>query len=269
MKEPIRIFSDLHLGHRVSRIERVAALRPLFEGAGTVVFNGDTWQEFEGPFHERSAAMLAELRSLCAELGVATVFLSGNHDPGWPGPGFLELAGGKIVATHGDTLFDAGSPWKREILADEPKVGNLWDRHPAAGRDIGERVALARRIARILCSVEYPLGRRFIQRAWDAVLPPQRALRMIECWWRRPQAGLRFLETYFPAAEVLVFGHFHLHGCWRRNGRLIIDSGSFVSPGRAHWLEWNQGWLLRGEVAEAPDEFRLGRRLGVWRIGAD
>ena len=110
MKEPVRILSDLHLGHRVARIERVESLRELISGAGTVVFNGDTWQELAGPFRERSRVMLGELRELCADLGVEAVFLPGNHDPGWEGAGWVELEGGKIVVTHGDALMRAGSP---------------------------------------------------------------------------------------------------------------------------------------------------------------
>ena len=42
MNEPVRVLSDLHLGHKVSRIDHVSALRPLIAGAGTVIFNGDT-----------------------------------------------------------------------------------------------------------------------------------------------------------------------------------------------------------------------------------
>jgi hypothetical protein len=150
MNEPIRVFSDLHLAHPVSRIERVAALRPLLEGAGTVIFNGDTWQELTFAVERRSAAMLDELRGLCAEVGCQPVFLSGNHDPGWPGPGWIELAGGRIVVTHGDALMFDGSPWKREILTNGARVLELWREHPAANTEAGERLRLAREIARAL-----------------------------------------------------------------------------------------------------------------------
>lgn len=266
MREPIRILSDLHLGHKLSRIESVSALRPLIAGAGTVVFNGDTWQELAGPFRVRSAAMLEELKLLCAAEEVDTVFLSGNHDPGWPGPGWVELAGGRIVITHGDALMFAGSPWKREILVSGKRVRELWRKHPDAGHDVTARIHLAREIAWELCSVEYPLGRRFIQRVWDAVVPPQRALKMLESWFTQAAAGARFCEQYFPKAEVLVIGHFHHHGYWTTNKRLVIDTGSFASPGRAHWVEWIDGWLTRGEIDEAPGLCRIGRRLGTWRL---
>jgi predicted phosphodiesterase len=266
MKEPVRVLSDLHLGHKVSRIEEVSALRPLIAGAGTVIFNGDTWQELAAPFRERGKAMLAELKSLCTEEGAEAVFLSGNHDPGWRGHGWVELAGGRIIVTHGDALFHAGSPWKREILTARRRVEELWSLHPDASWDVDERIEVARDIARDLCSVEYPLGRHILKRAWDAVTPPVRALWMLAAWFTQGTMGVRFCERYFPNAEALIIGHFHHTGCWLENGRLVMNTGSFLDPGRAHYVEWNNGWLIRGEIDESPDECRLGRKLGVWRF---
>jgi predicted phosphodiesterase len=266
MREPVRVLSDLHLGHRLSRVERVSALRPLIAGAGTVIFNGDTWQELAGPFRERGAVMLAELRELCAAEDVETVFLAGNHDPGWPGGGWAELAGGRVIVTHGDALLRDSSPWKREILAGQRRVRELWAEHPAAEHNAEERLRLARVIARELGSVEYPRGRRLVQRAVDAVLPPQRALKMLGAWFGQGSAGAEFCRRYFPQARALVIGHFHYLGCWRRGGRLVINTGSFISPGRAHWVEWSDGRLTRGEIQEGPEHCRMGRKLGAWRF---
>ncbi len=266
MNEPVRILSDLHLGHRASRIDHVRALRPVLHGAGTVIFNGDTWQELVLPWREHSAAMLAELKDLCAEVGVDTVFLSGNHDPGWPGPGWVELAGGRIIVTHGDALLFDGSPWKREILSCGEQINQLWEQHPAAHHDAEERLRLARMIARTLCSEEKPKGRHSIQRAWDAVIPPQRALKMLQAWFTQGAAGARFCETYFPNAEALVIGHFHWQGCWLNHHRRIINTGSFTNPGRAHWVEWNNGWLSRGPILESPQACHLGPPLGRWKF---
>lgn len=266
MREPVRVLSDLHLGHQLSRITKVGVLRPLVAGAGTVIFNGDTWQELAQPFRERAAAMLAELRCLCAEEGAEPVFLPGNHDPGWTGMGWAELAGGRIVITHGDALLYASSPWKREILAQPQRVRELWAREPAAAHDVSARLAVAQAIARVLGSVEYPRGRRWIQRAWDAAMPPQRALWMLHSWLTQGQAGAEFCRRYFPRAEVLLIGHFHFRGCWRSDGRLVINTGSFMSPGRADWVEWDGSMLRRGMVKESADACRMGRLLDEWRL---
>ena len=265
MNEPVRILSDLHLGHKISRISDISTLRPLIAGAGTVVFNGDTWQELARPFRVRSAAMLEELQWLCAEEGVEPIFLPGNHDPGWQGPGWVELAGGRIVIMHGDALLADGSPWKREILVNGERVRELWQHHPQAGHDVTQRLQLAREIARDLCSVEYPTGRHFLQRAWDAVQPPLRAVKMIEAWLTQGSAGADFCDTYFPQAEVLIIGHFHWQGSWLARGRQVINTGSFTSPGRAHWVEWQDGWLSRGVIEESTEMCRKGKISDVWR----
>jgi predicted phosphodiesterase len=266
MKEPVRILSDLHLGHQVSRIERTSALRPLIAGAGTVVFNGDTWQELAAPFKVRAEQMLDELRALCAEEGADAVFLPGNHDPGWQGRGWVELAEGRIVVTHGDALYFDGSPWKREVLTAEKQVLALWSEYPAAAHDLEERLVLARRIAKVLCSVEYPLGRHILQRAWDAVMPPLRALKMLEAWYHQGPMGNAFCEQYFPQAGLLVIGHFHHQGIWTSGRRTVINTGSFLDPGKALWLDWNQRWLTCGEIDESPELCRIGRKLATWRF---
>lgn len=67
MKLPIRIFSNLHLSHQASRIDGLEKLRPLFRGAGTVVFDGDTWAELSPPWREKSEEMLGQLRRILEE----------------------------------------------------------------------------------------------------------------------------------------------------------------------------------------------------------
>lgn len=266
MKQPVRIVSDLHLGHRVSRIERVSALRPLIAGAGTVIFNGDTWQELDGPFRGEARVMLRELQALCVQEGVEAVFLPGNHDPSWPGRGWAEFAQGRVVVMHGDALLRAGAPWKREVLKAAGKVDEIWNRYPGAESDAVLRLEVSREVARELCSIEHPLGRHILQRAWDAVTPPQRALWMLHSWCTQGPAGDDFCGRYFPEAEILIIGHFHRSGRWRSGARTVINTGSFLDPGRAHWIEWNDGWLTRGEIDETPDACRLGRRLEAWRF---
>jgi UDP-2,3-diacylglucosamine pyrophosphatase LpxH len=266
MKEPVRILSDLHLGNRLSRIAAVGQLRPLLEGAGTVVFNGDTWQEIAPVFYERSREMLEELRALCADVGCAAVFLPGNHDPGWEGTGWLELAEGRIVVTHGDALLAGGAPWKREILLGGDAVRAAWQRHPAAVRDAAERHRVAREISIALPTERHQMGRGFWQRAWNAMIPPERGMQMIAAWALQGAHGAEFCERYFPQAELLVTGHFHRHGSWLCDGRRVLNTGSFVNPGRAMWVEWHDGWLSRGFVEESAAAFRPGPTVDLWRL---
>jgi len=266
MNTPVRVFSDLHLGHKVSRLTQVDCLRPLIAGAATAVFNGDTWQELADAFRPAGKRLLERLRQICTEENCEPVFLSGNHDPGWPGPGWVDLAEGRIIITHGDALLFGASPWKREILENPGTVEEIWHAHPFAHDDVEERLRVAREIARRLRSVEHSTGRTIFHRAWDAANPPHRALVMIGAWLSQSRAGGQFCERYFPDAEFLIIGHFHRTGSWLENGRRILNTGSFMTPGRAHWIEWDGAFLKRGVIDESPDSCTMGAVLDVWRV---
>ena len=266
--ESVRIISDLHLGHRVSRIDRVETLRPLLAGVETVIFNGDTWQEVSRDLRMKSEEMLGELKAICREEGCEAIFLPGNHDPGWDGKGYVELAGGRIVVTHGDALLRASSPWKREILAGRETVDEIWARHPGAEVDVRERLEVAREIALALPSEKHTRGRKFWLRALDAVLPPQRAVEMMKAWVSQGRAGAEFCDRYFPTAEFLLVGHFHWGGKWRVGRRTVINTGSFLSPGRAFWVDFRDGEVVRGAVEETATECRRGRALDRWIVEA-
>lgn len=263
---PLRILSDLHLGHQASRIDQVEKLRPLFRGAGTVLFNGDTWEELSPPWRDKSEEMLGQLRRVLHEEGCDSVFLPGNHDPGWEGVGYLELAEGRIVITHGDALLRNGAPWKREMLANPDVVDELWSHFPAAATDISSRLELARAIARRLPTTTPPDGRSLVSRALDAAFPPKRALHMISAWLQQGVHGARFCESYFPKAKLLVVGHFHCHGIRKAHGRSVINTGSFVVPGPAGWVEWNGDSLTAGRICEAEEMFVCERNKSVSRL---
>ncbi len=186
-----------------------------------------------------------------------------NLDPNEP----VEVStNGRVVVTHGDAMLRASSPWKREILTNMGRVDEIWRAHPAAETDVDERLNVAREIAVALPSLTHSSGRRLVQRAWDAVIPPARALRILEAWLTQGAAAEAFRARYFPDAAFLVTGHFHRHGCWQKRGRIVINTGSFVSPGRAHMVEWGDGRLTRGLIDESRFPFRMGKTLGSWNV---
>lgn len=267
MKEPVRVLSDLHLGHSVSRIERVESLRPLIAGAGTMVFNGDTWQELARRLRERAQDMLDALREICKEEGADAIFLPGNHDPGWPGEGWLELAGRRLVVTHGDTIYHDSAPWSRDAIRKRKQILELWRDHAAAGTDVSARFRLARAVARAMIPNDYPQGKALWQRVLDAAYPPSRAFKMLHVWATMADRGGSYSDMYFPEAEILVFGHFHRSGIWRRGERLIINTGAFMDPCGAMFVEWRGGILTCVEIDESGGHFRPGSIAGIWRLG--
>ena len=266
MTLPLRIFSDLHLGHQASRIDEVEKLRSLFRGAGTVIFNGDTWEELSPPWREHSAEMLAQLRDLLLEEGCEMIFLPGNHDPGWEGSGFMELAEGRIAITHGDALLRNGAPWKREMLKNPEVIDDLWSRFPNAATEIGSRLELARAIAKRMATTHPTDGRSLVARALDAAFPPQRALHIISAWLQQGTHGAHFCETYLPQAEILIVGHFHCQGIRKAHGKTVINTGSFVVPGPAGWVEWDGETLSSGRIYEAGETFSMRPKSAEWKL---
>lgn len=266
MKLPIRVLSDLHLGHEVSRVSRVEQLRSLLHGAGTVVLNGDTWEELAPSCRERSRVMLHDLQALGEELGVEVVYLRGNHDPSWVEAAMVQVAEGRIAVMHGDGLCWDSSPWKPEVLRSQELVRNLWDDRPDAWTDVQARLDLARDLAVLVPSLRHKTGRRLWQRVWDAVMPPSRAWKMLQAWWSQGRLGADFCERYLPDVQVLVIGHFHHHGWWRQRGRLVINTGSFVIPSQAYWVQWDGSVLAYGPVVERHDGFAMGRVEREWEL---
>ena len=61
MKQPVLILSDLHLGHSASVIDDITALEPLIAGAGTLIINGDAWQELANDFRVVGKKLLVDL----------------------------------------------------------------------------------------------------------------------------------------------------------------------------------------------------------------
>ncbi|MGB6221921.1 metallophosphoesterase [Haloferula sp.] len=265
MNEPVLILSDLHLGLPASRISAAEQLRPLIEGAGTVIFNGDTFQELAKAYRPHSEVLLEDLKAICRELGAQPLFLPGNHDPGWGGPGWAELAGGRIIVTHGDSVMWGGSPWSRESISRADQVRELWAQNERADYDPEERMELANKMALLLRPATVPKGRSLFRRVADAVNPPRRAFEILRVWWEQAEKAAIFGKRYFPKSEVLILGHFHRRGVWTRSGRLIVNTGAFVNPNRANWVGFQDGWLTVGKVKERNGKFFRGESDAVWR----
>lgn len=266
MRFPIRIFSDLHLGHTASRIDEVEKLRLLFRGAGTVIFNGDTWQELSPPWRERSSVLLEKLKKLLQEEGCEAIFLPGNHDPSWEEKACLILAGGKLAITHGDAMMRNGAPWKREMLSNPQIIEELWEKFPHASTDLDERLALAQEIARRLPTVHPPKSCNTIQRVLDAVYPPQRSFEIIRSWFLQASYAADFCDAYLPQAEFMIYGHFHRCGLRKIRGKVIINTGSFVLPGAAKYVEWDGERLAFGKVDESGTHFTFDSKPSLYAL---
>ena len=266
---PTRILSDLHFGHRGSRVRELRQLAPLLEGAQRVLFNGDSVEMLFLDERESGGAAVTALRQLCLEVGAEPVFLTGNHDPTLTETHFLELAGGAVFVTHGDILFHGLSPWsiEGELLraAHTREMEALG--HPA---DLPGQLLAMRRAA---LAIEH-LGEQIRALRKPGLLhavarhlwPPSLPWHILRGWARTPFLANAFAARHAPQAQFVVIGHTHFGGVWRVGQRVVINTGSFLPLSRRFAIDLDEDALRVREIVFQGGLFRAGREVAKFRL---
>lgn len=78
-------------------------------------------------------------------------------------------------------------------------------------------------------------------------------------WLRSPGLMAEAMQRYRPDSKAVVFGHIHRPGVWRKQGRLIVNTGGFISITNARVVEVVAQELHVHGVSLANGEFRLER----------
>ena len=253
------ILSDTHLG-RPGRVS-VSALRPLWRGFDRLVINGDT-AELQMP-HCRAAAARAvqELQHAAEQDGVELALISGNHDAYLSDTRYLRLLDGRVLLTHGDVLHPSIVPWARQAKVLAQQHAQAMARATAAQQrcldfrhDLSQHLAYRERMG-----IGGDGKDKGLSTLGSAALHPIKAAKVLAYWRSVPTLVHRFVEQCEPGAELVVLGHTHRQGVWRRGGRVILNTGSFDLPGRPravvvaghtvtmHKVGWSAGRFVLGE----------------------
>lgn len=264
MPEIIRIFSDVHYGDRASRVVRLAQLRPLLDGIDRLVLNGDTLDTRTGPKPERTAALRAETLDFFSHATPAATLLTGNHDADISPHHLVDLADGRVVALHGDVLFDSIVPWGHDApLVARLIAAELATLPPDTVHRLDQRFAVWRRIAGRIPqrhqSETHGL-KYYVRLALDVGWPPLRGLQVLRAWRDEPHRAAEFLQRHRPAAQVLLVGHTHRPAILRPRGTsaVVINTGSFCRPLGGFAADVSASRVIVRRVVLRRDEFRLG-----------
>lgn len=259
-----RILSDLHLGHSASRLTDPAMLDAVLEGVDQLVLAGDVWQQrgAREP-REKGKRLFESLRERIAKRGISLEVLRGNHDPD-SGRGVAWLADRAILVTHGDAVYDEGTPWSADLGRYRKEVAAIiadYAKRSGSAEACSER---ARRIAHTLRALPLPNLPPPLNFLATAMWPPSRPLEMVRVWRGMGRAGLDFLERSGEGASVLVCGHFHRAGIWERDGCLMINTGSFM-PGSQPWaVDVHGAKLTARRLVLNAGAFEPGEVTGRW-----
>ncbi len=228
MQEKFIILSDLHLGREPWRAT-ADMLRPLWAGVQHVIINGDVAELYDPRYVEAAERETLRLQELCEADGVTLTLLAGNHDPDVTDERFLFLGDGKILVMHGDSINPAIAPW----CATAPVMRAAFDKtlasFPVETREqLGNRLTATRHAALakwdVIKSDMHMVGfRRMLRKPWTF-------FQVMHYWMTFPSEAAKFMERYAPQATVLIAGHTHRQGVWKRGHRTIINTGGYAFP---------------------------------------
>jgi predicted phosphodiesterase len=263
----IRVFSDLHFRDAESHLQTLASLAPLFEGADEVILNGDTLDTQSAATRDH----LPEVRAFFAATVARTTFISGNHDPDISPLGEHTLHSGRVWITHGDVLFDDIVPWGG-------LRGELVRRLTALSLDLSPpelaRIETRLRLHRLACHAlperhdisSRDLLRR-LRRITRALLPPRQALAMLRAWRDTPRLADELASRHRPDARLVLVGHTHYPGVWRRpGGRVVVNTGSFSRFWGGHLVELQDELVKVRRIEKRAGEFLPGRTLAEFPL---
>jgi len=255
MPEKFVILSDLHLGRQPWRAT-ADMLRGVWAGADHVVVNGDVAELYDPRYIAAAEKETLRLQELCEEDNVKLTLLAGNHDPYVTEQRYLYLADGKVLITHGDTIDPAIAPW----CATAPIMRETFARTiasvPVETRQSLETRLLATHHAAlakwdVITNDPHKVGfKRMLRRPWSF-------FHVIQYWRRFPREAEKFMEQYAPSAKVLVTGHTHRQGVWRRGERTIINTGAYAFPAKPRVVRMEGDRLTVHHVDRLGDTFSV------------
>jgi len=268
-EEPIRILSDIHLGHPASLVGDPAELAPLFDGIPTVVFNGDTVEHRFRKDQEQARELLEATKKICSELGSTAIFVNGNHDPDISPYNHLDLAGGSVLVTHGDMLFHDISPWSIEAEIMEAAHRQALEKIEDDAFDDFEKRLHANKCGSLAIELHestIPRGRlarvvTYLRESW----PPWRPLQIFRCWSQVPGRAVGLARVFRPRARFIVLGHSHYGGIWTRGPRVIINTGSFLPIAGRSLVDLEGDRLSIRKITRSGGKFQAGKTVAQFK----
>jgi len=258
-----RIISDLHLGHSASRLTDPVMLAPILEEVDHLILAGDVWQQNAGDLRRAARQKYDALLKLVESRGITVEVLHGNHDPEG-GKGVARVGEGAVLVTHGDALYANATPWAREMGKYRREVDAIIQKYESRTGSAEECAKRAKEIALILGGLpllKLPPPLNFFA---TALWPPGRTIGMVRVWAGMGERGLEFLERSGEGAGVLVCGHFHRAGIWEKEGKLMVNTGSFMKGSRAWAVDVSDDKLTVRGLVLSDGQYVLGPVKGRW-----
>lgn len=238
----------------------------LIEGAGTVVFNGDTVERRDGAMRAEADRCLEALTRLCRACGAEPVFINGNHDPDLSSLDHVALCGGAVLVTHGHALFPEIAPWGRESARFRENYARALERlDPDGEKRLSVRLAAATEACKTTrCHEISRSGAGWLASLIAEFAHPVRPLEMVRAWVETPGRAVDFADRYCPQVGCVVLGHTHFPGSWMRGERCVMNTGAYLPWLGRRLVEVTEERVVLRKVERVAGDFRPGRELSAW-----
>lgn len=230
MAERFVIISDLHLPREPHRV-MADMLRPVWGDAQHLIVNGDVAELDDPRFRDEARKQTLQLQEMCEADGVTLTLLAGNHDSCVSEKKHLYMLDDKVLITHGDSIHPAIAPWcdtaplMREVFHATMASFPIETHDKLETRLAATQSAIEARWSRLRLDIHSAGLMRMVKRPWAF-------LHVLYYWQRFPSMAASFCEKYAASAQVLITGHTHYQGIWKRRGRTIINTGGFAFPAK-------------------------------------
>lgn len=258
-----RIISDVHYGDPAGLVHDLKSLAPLCDGIDRLVINGDA---LDTQVLENPAEPLGQLHALLSSGVPEHVLITGNHDPDISNIHELLLADERIWVTHGDVFFDEIAPWSKLV----PEVRRRIRTHTThlsseELKRLEVRFEIFRKVCLKLPREHNPHARGTwprLMRIAKAVFPPNRFLAMLRVWREMPAIAASVARAQRRNARVVIAGHTHSQGFWKRpDGITVVNTGCFCVGRTALAVDIAGTDLFIRKVERRGGEFRAGPKL--------
>lgn len=267
---PAVVLSDLHLGHPASYLVEPEMILPLLGNARTLIVNGDCCEQISLPYRDDAREKIGKLIDLCADRGVGTLLLTGNHDPLISNLHHLDLLDGQVFLTHGDMLHPQVAPWSREgpiMGAERSRIL----RHEPEPESLEEELYLTKR-STLVASVYPPeIHRGFIARVEllsRFAMKPWRIVRTLDYWGNVSHYCHAIRERHRPNAKLMLIGHTHRAGIWQTHDFTIVNTGSYHLLSKPLAVHFDEHRAVVHQVLPRGQTYVLGHELYHMSLGS-
>jgi predicted phosphodiesterase len=211
---------------------------------------------------KHSMELANSLIKLANEDNVNTTLICGNHDPTISETEYVWLCNKTVFVFHGHAPFIGVTPWswrgkyitrcRRKYIREN-------------GDGFKEQFDSMRMCTIKASSADYTLNKPSLIRLLLIAIPL--AFKVLWGWWEFPKLTNLWIERYASSAKIIVAGHTHHAGIWKKGNRIIINTGCFGAHGfpsnpRAVVIEQNT--VTVHKLKKHNGNYSLGRVCGSW-----